>query len=198
MLNLFFCLFSCLPVWAGASYVNTSRCVFKHTCAYVFTCIGLFSLFHLFSHLLIHLLIYSLIPWWSCLCPCVCLLQKSIKISGEKEGVCVWLYVHACHFAVPSGQKHPSIQWLSQVRLASGLEQVSVQGLPHSLYSILSGHDFPVKTAPLHIHLTYITFQITVYSLGLHKWDFTSLHVMNNTVKSVFKYTKHISYVFCK
>lgn len=71
--------------------------------------------------------------------------------------MCAIVCIFVGFSVVPVGQKHPSIQWLSQVWLASGLEQVSAQGLPHSLYSILSGHDFPVNTSVVSHHLGYVT-----------------------------------------
>lgn len=46
---------------------------------------------------------------------------------------------------LPDGQKHPSMQWSSHTWLLLGLLQVSVQGLPHSLYSMLKGHVFAIR-----------------------------------------------------
>ncbi len=46
---------------------------------------------------------------------------------------------------LPDGQKHPSTQWSSHTWLLWGLLQVSVQGLSHSLYSMLKGHVFAIQ-----------------------------------------------------
>lgn len=68
------------------------------------------------------------------------------NVHRKEQGIYLALLSRMSHlnflstWNLPGGQKHPSMQCSSHIWLLLGLLQVSVQGLSHSLYTMLKGH----------------------------------------------------------
>lgn len=58
---------------------------------------------------------------------------------------------------LPGGQKHPSMQWSPHTSPLSVFEQVSIHGLPHSVYSMLCGHDLAGRVSKIVLGMSCMT-----------------------------------------